>query len=1198
MAITAECISLLGDSLPERKYDVILLLFWIGSFAFLCACTGLLFATREKTRWSDLATDDAVLRYTGVSKHLPGCILKSLWKVYVALGFAQMALLCFSEYEIFQFVTPVMTWVEMAYLYGWLLLTIFPLLILYGMYTNAANEFFMKPTDVSVCDEVLVSGDGENHFMVDVHLNADGVRCFECCCLRFFWCDKQERFRTYMTQNVTAAQAQEALNQNGLTPEMALEISQFVGPNRINVYIPTKMEALVTAFLAPTFICQFATVELHWFYATWNVGFCIFFLIVGLTVHRALFVVRKNQVKLDQMANHPATVTVLRSVPTKINYDEIVPGDVILIDEATTVPCDCMVISGSAVVNESALTGEPMPIAKIPGNIQSPDVLAAETHSKHFLYMGTHVMQSADGPIDGRVAALAISTGGLTCKGQLLRKVLFPCSLEFKFERHFGYAIQVLALLGMTCFVMSALQSHQEWVVGAFSGLYALMCALDPNVPNAIMVAQGTASKWLEQMGVRCLIPAALPVAGKVTACVFDKTGTITKDGVDFIAVHSVVNKEFGKLVDMTSDRWWEGVDELIKQALGVCHTVTKLEKCNELVGNHVEVSMVEASGWTIGTRDSMTVHPPAGMTCGSLDIVRQLQFNHERMTSGCVVRTKEGKYLVFVKGAYENIAAISRSVPSDYKELTHKYAGEQYYVLGLGVKELPADAPVESMTLDELEHGIDLLGLLLFRNELKEDSVSAMQSLREANIRCVMCTGDNHLTGAEVARKIGMFHDDMRQVMLDVVDGKLVFLTRSGESIDEPKDYSKVETILTAPAFRHVYESGAIKAIMPTARVFARAKPDDKVKVVQLFQEMGCVTGMVGDGGNDCGALRAANIGFAFSNAEASLVSPFSTGGESLWRVNDVIRVGRACLATQVSTTTWFMCAGFLVGPSFWYLLNVLDNMTLSEVSYLVQTIVLPIGFTAFMTSCKPGDVLSKIRPSASLIGARGFLNVVSTFLFFLCAAVTAFSYLWSQDNYCSGDIVTVGVPSEKWVLRGDNSDTATLWLIFMTQLLTVGISFSFGAEHRQSVYRNKSLVGAYATFMIVFVCLIWSQDTVLHTLFRINCSNAASVAHPVPLIAWFSTGPIGGCFLGPQIHDIYAQQLNEGVPFMLPTPANGCVTRLGATEPADLNNYFSDEYRLILTSILVIMSVSTLSFHWVLQKFHPRERVYFERM
>lgn len=109
-------------------------------------------------------------------------------------------------------------------------------------------------------------------------------------------------------------------------------------------------------------------------------------------------------------------------------------------------------------------------------------------------------------------------------------------------------------------------------------------------------------------------------------------------------------------------------------------------------------------------------------------------------------VRTSENELMVLVKGSYEKVATISlpESVPTNYRTVTEAYAAESYYVLGIGSRHLAPDADVADMSRDDLEAGLTMAGLLLFRNEMKPDSPDAIEELRTAGIRCIMCTGTN----------------------------------------------------------------------------------------------------------------------------------------------------------------------------------------------------------------------------------------------------------------------------------------------------------------------------------------------------------------------------------------------------------------------------------------------------------------------
>merc|ERR1719162_1021408 len=118
--------------------------------------------------------------------------------------------------------------------------------------------------------------------------------------------------------------------------------------------------------------------------------------------------------------------------------------------------------------------------------------------------------------------------------------------------------------------------------------------------------------------------------------------------------------------------------------------------------------------------------------------------------------------------------------------------------------------------------------------------------------------------------------------------------------------DSTEVDIVLSRPAFRSLTEAEEMDGLIEKVRVYARMKPEDKVAVIENHQKRGWVVGMAGDGGNDCGALRAAHVGLALSDAEASIVAPFSSGEtygteeKSLRAVPDLLRYGRATLQTN----------------------------------------------------------------------------------------------------------------------------------------------------------------------------------------------------------------------------------------------------------------------------------------------------------
>ena len=352
--------------------------------------------------------------------------------------------------------------------------------------------------------------------------------------------------------------------------------------------------------------------------------------------------------------------------------------------------------------------------------------------------------------------------------------VLYPQNVDFKFDMHFRVLYMIIGVLAVFLTVVYVIVvSNSYWTTTIFSGLSILSESCNPLMPVAVVWAQSTASYWLrtdvkgfeENAKINTLVPPRIPIAGKSHVIVFDKTGTITKDGMDFMGVVptkeakfeetvqvaktlTVTEVERPSLVDPSAEsrrtigesvdtKWLANLPEKLQYATGLCHTVTTLESDGSLVGNHVEVSMVQSSGWQLPApgATTKTFTPPSHMSgLRKATVVTELPFDHIRMTSGVVVRHEDGSHDVFIKGSYEKTAAISMSntVPGNFKEITAGLAADCYYVLGICQRSFDKGVDVASLTRDDLEKDLSFAGLLMFRNEMKPDSPEAIQEFEK----------------------------------------------------------------------------------------------------------------------------------------------------------------------------------------------------------------------------------------------------------------------------------------------------------------------------------------------------------------------------------------------------------------------------------------------------------------------------------
>merc|ERR1719174_1585885 len=281
-----------------------------------------------------------------------------------------------------------------------------------------------------------------------------------------------------------------------------------------------------------------------------------------------------------------------------------------------------------------------------------------------------------------------------------------------------------------------------------FSGTFCVLQALSPLLPVALSAGQSVAAGRLKEFGVQCLDPPRITVGGEIQVFVFDKTGTLTESGMDLVGI-------MPDLKPLVKDPAAAG--ELWPTVLASCHTVGMVG--GELVGPELEVRMLEASGFRFdGSGSPRSFTNKAG---GRVEVVRALEFDHERMTSGALVRAG-GKVVLMVKGSYERVETLC-PVPKDYKAVTKQTASDNYYVLGVAYREVNGA---------EVEKDLKFLGLLLFRNQLKPDSASAIAALRAGNIRTVMCTGDNVYTGVAIARECNLISAGKKVVIGDAEDG------------------------------------------------------------------------------------------------------------------------------------------------------------------------------------------------------------------------------------------------------------------------------------------------------------------------------------------------------------------------------------------------------------------------------------------
>ncbi|KAJ1974536.1 hypothetical protein H4R35_003562 [Dimargaris xerosporica] len=933
-------------------------------------------------------------------------------------------------------------------------------------------------------------------------------------CTRFVYDDKHKVFAPFEF-DIGVRNCDILRRAMGLTHQEAEYRRELLGPNFVSVKVPSFASALAQEFVGFFYLYQLIILWLFYYFAYYQIGLVD----TGVILVSALIKVTiriKSECRLKSMAEHKSRCKVLRDHAWKtISTSELVPGDVYEVLHNQSVPCDSVSLAGNIVVNESSLTGEPLPIRKFPLRDDNGLFDSAGSSKNNILYAGTNILQAEPVNYGRAPLAMAFRTGTLTDKGQLVRKILYPAPVSFIFNEQLKIVLAILAIQGMCMFGFSVWLQAKDLTSSWFYGMFALAQLISPLLPAALMVGQSVASSRLREQRICCVDLPRIMIAGKVQMFCFDKTGTLTKEGLEFYGgqpLTSLITKTTSDHLEAPPQFGPRKIDveqfpRLLKLGVVSCHAVADVNK--QLIGNPVDIEMFKSTGWDLcqPEKDDCldTLCDSRQASDDKVHVVKRYEFDHARASMSVAVLDPTTNHVhIYVKGSFEKLRdlASASSIPSDYDHVTAQLARQGCYVLAMAHRDL---GPVDPTTLhqwsrDQMEQGIALIGLVLFKNNLKPDTADAIAELKQGATRTVMITGDTALTGVFIARACGLAPPNDRMLLGDI-DGKQGSVVWTDVDTDEVVDLHQVlldarqspeardvELAVTGKAFNLLVMRDQIREYLLNIRVFARMTPQDKVDCVQLHMERG-ITAMCGDGGNDCGALRAAHVGLALSEAEASIVSPFSSSVRSIFSCVELLRQGRSALATSFAEYKYLILYGqtmaMLKFATFYF------STTMSQALWIIVDAFITVGMSAALSMSKAATRLAPSRPTARILGPQTLFSTIGLVVINMCYLLFGFIWLYQQDWFRCHEFNSMYADLSKWWLIGDNYETAFMTFMAAFQFVNNAAVYNFGHLYRQSWWRNYTLVLLWAVFLAIMTYVELADPNWLGCLFRLNCGN-----------------------------------------------------------------------------------------------------------
>ena len=573
-----------------------------------------------------------------------------------------------------------------------------------------------------------------------------------------------------------------------------------------------------------------------------------------LVLNAVLSVVQefKAEKSLDalQKMTVPHALVLREGKQSIIEATDLVPGDIVYLEAGDRIPADLRLFEVTDLrIQESVLTGESEPVGKKTSLIKPEDVSPGDRVNMAFI--GTSVMA---GRGKGIVGASGMETERGEIDGLLEEQKQEITPLQKKLNqvgRNLGLLVLVIVAIVVVLGCLRGIHFFEMFLTGISLAVAAVPEGLV--AVTTIVLALGV-QRMIKRHAIIRKLPA-VETLGATTVICSDKTGTLTQNQMTVqkivladreIKVEGEGYQPFGQFKqagqplqpneDKTLSRLLQGAVLCNNAILDQKETDQSCQQWR-IIGDPTEGALVVVAAKAGFQKESLENKYPR---------IKEMPFDSERKRMSTIHRDAQGKSIIFVKGAPDQMIArcrqylknsqltfLSDTVKKIILDQNKKCADSALRVLAIAYRQVEEgeSSDIQNITANEAENNLIFLGLIAMIDPPRREAIHSVETCRKAGIRPIMITGDYSLTARAIAKELGIYH--------------------SGDQIITGADLEKMsQTVLE-------------KQVMDTT-IFARVSPRHKRRIVRALQKNKQVVAMTGDGVNDAPALKESDIGVA----------------------------------------------------------------------------------------------------------------------------------------------------------------------------------------------------------------------------------------------------------------------------------------------------------------------------------------------